>query len=249
MYMSNPIISPNGKMQWVNDEWIPYNPNQNIIQDSVIMGDIKTEVKYEQNFTTTVNNISHDNELTIRSHLKSMLDQFRSNKTEEGFVILERAKQIDYDLAVDIYNNEFMPHVIESLYQNASNFSYQFVIDLHVSTNSSTRNSEMYRLIQNYNIAVSKINQVLKLDPNHIQSLFILAKLVERNTKTWAFFARHKEIKRITTKILSLDNTHETSRKLYNNSSSKILFAQIGMGVGIFTTLVIIFLAAALLKM
>jgi len=231
--MSNPVISPDGKMQWVNDEWIPYNPNQNIIQDSVIMGDLKTEIKYEQSFTT-VNNISKDNKLTIRSHLKSMLDHFRSNKIEEGFLILERAKQIDYDLAVNMYNEEFLPHVIQALFQNASNFSYQFVINFRVSTNSNTRSFEMNQLMKNYNVAVSKINWILKLDPNQIPTLFLLAKIVERNTKTWGFFARHKEIKRITTRILSLDNNHEQSRKLYNNSSSKVQFAQIGIGIGVF---------------
>ena len=54
--MSNPVISPDGKMQWDGIQWIPYNPNQNIIQNSVVMGDIKTEINYQQNISTTVNN-------------------------------------------------------------------------------------------------------------------------------------------------------------------------------------------------
>ena len=73
--MSTPVISPDGKMQWDGTQWIPLNQKTNIIQDSVVMGDLKTEINYQQNFSTTVNNISTDNDLLIRNHLKSMLDK------------------------------------------------------------------------------------------------------------------------------------------------------------------------------
>ena len=48
---------------------------QNIVSDSVIMGGISTEVKYE----TTVNKtIINDNETTIISHMKSMIETMNS---------------------------------------------------------------------------------------------------------------------------------------------------------------------------
>ena len=231
--MSTPVISPDGKMQWDGTQWIPLNPNTNIIQDSVVMGDLKTEINYQQNFSTTVNNISTDNNLLIRSHLKSMLDKIRGNRIEEGFMLLENAKLIDYDLAEKMFRDDFLPHVIQALYQHTSKFCHQFVINFRASTNSRTRSFELNQFSQNYNNAVSKINWILELDPKHIPSLFLLIQVVNRNSKDFTFFKRHKELIRIAQKIITLDNSNLEAKKIHDSSSKRIKLGLLGIAFGI----------------
>ena len=106
--MSEPVMSPDGKHMWTGSEWIPAPPDSNNVsvslQDSVVTGDINTEI----NYATTINkNIINDNETTIRSHMKSMLEKIKSGNSTQAFEIYERAKQIDFELAKEIYEKEF----------------------------------------------------------------------------------------------------------------------------------------------
>ena len=61
--MSEPVMSPDGKHMWTGNEWIPAPPvgsnNASVsLQDSVVTGDINTEI----NYATTINkNIINDN--------------------------------------------------------------------------------------------------------------------------------------------------------------------------------------------
>ena len=132
------------------------------------MGGISTEVKYE----TTVNKtIINDNETTIISHMKSMIETMNSGNIQEGFAIYNRAKQIDFDLAVKLYNSEYIHIVVEILYQHGSIFNSAMMFK--ISSNVNLR--RCIKLIQKQgNSAVAKINHIFELDPNHIPSYFFL---------------------------------------------------------------------------
>ena len=82
------------------------------------MGGISTEVKYE----TTVNKtIINDNETTIISHMKSMIETMNSGNIQEGFAIYNRAKQIDFDRC-KVVQTEYIHIVVEILCQHTGQF-------------------------------------------------------------------------------------------------------------------------------
>ena len=53
--MTDPVISPDGKSMWTGEEWIPVTTDSNntlvSLHDSVVTGDINTEI----NYATTIN--------------------------------------------------------------------------------------------------------------------------------------------------------------------------------------------------
>ncbi|MDG1555624.1 MAG: hypothetical protein P8R00_05180, partial [Candidatus Poseidoniaceae archaeon] len=80
------VLSPDGTMVWNGLEWIPRTTVQNLnptITDSVVMGDIKTEVVHNTH-TAVHNTILHDSERVIRSHLNTMVDILLEGRIQDS---------------------------------------------------------------------------------------------------------------------------------------------------------------------
>ena len=180
-----------------NDEVV----KQNIVSDSVIMGGISTEVKYE----TTVNKtIINDHETSIRSHMKSMIETMSLGDISEGFSIYNRAKQIDFDLAVQLYNTEYLKLVVEILYNNAIQFCNSVIL-LKISSNSNLRQIHVNQYKTKYNSAIAKINHILELDSNHIPTYFLFAHMVDKNKVDFTYRTKHQSLINMYKLILSKD--------------------------------------------
>ena len=202
---------------------------QNIVSDSVIMGGISTEVKYE----TTVNKtIINDNETTIISHMKSMIETMNSGNIQEGFAIYNRAKQIDFDLAVKLYNSEYIHIVVEILYQHAVNFCNS-VMMFKISSNVNLRQVHTNQYKTQYNSAVAKINHILELDPNHIPSYFLLGTMIQKNKVDFTYKTKHLSLINLYKLILSKDPDNLKARRLLEESNRAIKNRNMSIVIGV----------------
>ena len=213
--MSEPVMSPDGKHMWTGNEWIPAPPggSNNVsvsLQDSVVTGDINTEI----NYATTINkNIINDNETTIRSHMKSMIENVKSGNSAQAFEIYERAKQIDFELAKGIYEKEFYDNIVSLLYNNAFNFCESVIHTKLTAHKDSNRGQvQIIRYRENYNVAVNLINDLINLSPNYLPSYFLMIKMVQSNGIDFNKVARLNAINVVYEKILKIDSKNHEAR-------------------------------------
>ena len=154
--MSEPILSPDGKMRWDGSGWIPI-PVQSTtnVQDSVVMGDINTNIE-----NSVHNTYSQDTEKMVRNHLHIAAEKMSSSLFDEADLMFEKAKQIDYHLAVNLYEKEFTPIFVDALWGELDQFwdVWDITIDIRV--------------------IFDRINRIHELDMNHIPSLLLSAKIL-----------------------------------------------------------------------
>ena len=213
--MSEPVMSPDGKHMWTGKEWITAPPGSSnnasvSLQDSVVTGDINTEI----NYATTINkNIINDNETTIRSHMKSMIENIKSGNSAQAFEIYERAKQIDFELAKGIYEKEFYDNIVSLLYNNAFNFCESVIhTKLTAHKDSNQGQVQIIRYRENYNVAVNLINDLINLSPNYLPSYFLMIKMVQSNGIDFNKVARLNAINVVYEKILKIDSKNHEAR-------------------------------------
>ena len=177
--MSDPIISPDGKLVWTGNDWVPLpvsSPNTNI-QDSVIMGDLNTNID-----NSVHNTYTQDSEKMVRSHLRVVADNMRKGLFFEAEKIYEKAKQIDYNLSEDLYNGEFVPIFVDALWKELSSHHGMDV-----------------------NQIANRIQRIFSFDENHIPSLVLLAEVTLYRNNTAPRFERLKLAESSYMKILSIE--------------------------------------------
>ena len=191
-HMSEPILSPDGKMMWDGSDWIqiPVQSTTNI-QDSVVMGDINTKIEHSVH-----NTYSQDTEKMVRNHLHITADKMASSQFDEADAMFEKAKQIDYHLANKLYNEEFAPIFVDSLWSELS--------ALNVWNHSNL----------DIKLVVDRINRIHKIDMNHLPSLLMSAELLRlRPNNSMNRYTRLKEARKIYNRILSLDPENIDAKK------------------------------------
>lgn len=181
-------MSPDGSMMWTGTDWIPAPPeNQgHSIQDSVIMGDIKTEVRHEHSHshsTTVHNTVVHDMEKMVRSHLNTMVDAMAEGRLADSKNIFERAKQIDYDLAINLHDGEYHPHIVNALCSDAENYCYSMVLNYNFVKRRETLVVYNQKFGNFYKTGIEKVQYVLQWDSDHVRTLLLLAKMMMKVTK------------------------------------------------------------------
>lgn len=146
--MSEPILSPDGKMMWSGKDWIPLPIQSNTsIQDSVVMGDINTQIEHSVHNTYT-----QDTEKMVRNHLHIVAEKMEQGHFVESDAVYQKAKEIDYQLATKLYNGEFCQSFVVALWNELASHDQ---LDLTSITDRLTR--------------------ILEFDENHILSLLLLA--------------------------------------------------------------------------
>jgi len=149
-HMSDPILSPDGKMMWNGLDWVPL-PTQSVttVQDSVVMGDITTQIEHSVH-----NTYSQDTEKLVRNHLHIVAEKMSQGLFVQSNEMYEKAKQIDYQLATELYNGEFSEIFVRALWEELCSHD---MVD--------------FILIGN------KISNILKFDENHIETLLLLGEI------------------------------------------------------------------------
>lgn len=72
------------------------------IQDSVVMGDVKTT------------NLTIVNEKDIHSHMQVMIDAIRDGRNERAMEVYDAAKKIDYSFATHLHDVEYKDKIVEA---------------------------------------------------------------------------------------------------------------------------------------
>ena len=190
--MSEPILSPDGKMMWDGSDWIPIPVHSSTnVQDSVVMGDINTKIEHSVH-----NTYSQDTEKMVRSHLHITAEKMASSQFDEADAMFEKAKQIDYHLAVKLYNEDFAPIFVDSLWSELSALNVWHYSNLDIE------------------LVVDRINRIHKIDMNHIPSLLMSAELFRlRPNSTMNKYTRLNQALKIYNRILSLDPENVDAKK------------------------------------
>jgi hypothetical protein len=186
--MPEKVLSPDGSMMWTGTDWIPAPPeNQgHSIQDSVVMGDIKTEVRHEHSHshsTTVHNTVVHDMEKMVRSHLNTMVDAMAEGRLTDSKNIFERAKQIDYDLAISLHDGEYHPRIVNALCSDAENYCYSMVLNYNFVKRRETLVIYNQKFGNFYRTGIDKIRYVLQWDSDHVRTLLLLAEMMMKHNK------------------------------------------------------------------
>ena len=207
--MSDPVISPDGKSMWTGNEWIPLPPtssNTNI-QDSVIMGDLNTQIDHSVH-----NTFAQDTEKMVRNHLHIVADKMESSQFVEADEMYEKAKQIDYHLAENLYNEEFIPIFVEALWR-----------ELQSHHTMAT------------NIIGDRISRILNFDENHIPSLLLLAETSLSRVNMASRVEKLKTAEYAYIKVLSIEpnNIQATKgiRTIKRMRRTDLLFALLGFSL------------------
>ena len=210
--MAEIILSPDGTMSWVRGEWVPYVPEMeaNIIQDSVVMGDVRTEVthKHQHNHSTSIHNtVTQDSEKMIRSHISTMVDALSEGRLADAKTIFERAKQIDYDLANELHNGEYYPFLVNALFRDAENYCNSMVLNYRFHKKNETIHSYSLNFNSFCAIGINKIQTVLQWNPKHIPTLILNAELIRVSTLS----NRQKNIQseKIYNSVLLIEPNHQ----------------------------------------
>jgi len=211
--MAERILSPDGSMMLIEGEWIPYPPavEAHTIQDSVVMGDVKTEVihKHQHNHNTAVHNtIVQDSEKLIRSHISTMIDAMYEGRLADAKAIFERAKQIDYEMANNLHNGEYYPHLVNALYMDAENYFNSTIQNYRFNKRRETMPSYIQNINNYCMFGISKIQTVLQWDPRHIPTLMLNAEILRKGNLSNS----QKNIERIYNSVLLIDPNHKLAR-------------------------------------
>ena len=215
--MAEPILSPDGLMELKDGKWVHRNATiieGHKVQDSVIMGDINTNVTH--NHSTSVHNtVIQDSERLIRSHLNTMVDALVEERDQDAKKIFESAKQIDYDFAIKLHNEEYLDKIVEALYFSAKNYCSATLADLY--TRNETRAAYLHRFNHNWRIGYNKLYKVLKWNSNHLPTLFLIAEMYDKGKLDNKY--RETRLIKIYNEILKID----PSNTLAKNSLDQIL--------------------------
>ena len=182
--MEERILSPDGKMHWTGQEWISLPPQvpTTTFQDTVVMGDVKTEIIHQHSHSSTINNtVVQDSEKMIRSHLNTMIDALTEGRTEDAKAIFEHAKQIDYELANHLHNGEYMPALVDGFYRHVEQYCLAHVINYKFDRRRESINLYSQNLNNFYNIAIQKIQGVLRWNPNYTPCLLLNVELIKKS--------------------------------------------------------------------
>ncbi len=233
--MSQPILSPDGSMMWDGSKWVPVDTNSgpHIISDSVVMGDIRTEVTHEHN-TTVHNTVVQDSEKMVRSHLNTMIDAMVEGRLNEAKNIYERSKQIDYDLAINLHDGEYHPRIVNALFQNAHAFCNSMILNYKWKRQLETLPVYQAKFAQNYNQGVQKLDYILKWNTRHIPTLLLYARIIYSNTSGLGFWKRLAEVEKVYKMILKFEFNHEAAiglAKIQKERKAKMIVLAIGAGV------------------
>lgn len=190
--MSEPILSPDGKMMWDGSDWIPIPVHSSTnVQDSVVMGDINTKIEHSVHNTYT-----QDTGKMVKSHLYLVAENMANGKFDEADTMFEKAKQIDYHLANKLYEEEFAPIFVDSLWSELSALNVWQYSNLDIE------------------LVVDRINRIHKIDINHIPSLVMSAELFRlRPNSSMNRYTRLNEALKIYNRILSLDPENVDAKK------------------------------------
>jgi len=146
--MTDSVLSPDGKMIWSGSEWIPIPTQSNTnVQDSVVMGDINTQIE-----NSVHNNYTQDTDKLVRNHLHIATEKMEQGLFLQADEMYERSKQIDYQLATELYNGEFRDKYVIALWNELASHAQMSV----------------------RNIA-DRLFRILSFDEDHIPSLMLLA--------------------------------------------------------------------------
>ena len=217
--MGEEVFSPDGTMVWNGKEWIPRvtvqrtNPT---IQDSVIMGDIKTEVVHNTH-TAVHNTILHDSERVIRSHLNTMVDILFEGRLQDSKAIFERAKQIDYDLANQLHNGEYYPKLVHALHKHAESYCIPMVINYRYNKRNGPVTSYNRQFVNNWNIGLGKIRTIMNWNPDYVPTLMLHAEMIK--SSLLSNFQKGIQSESIYNKVLQL----EPDNKLAKHGLDEIL--------------------------
>jgi hypothetical protein len=189
----------------------------NIIQDSVVMGDVRTEVthKHQHNHSTSIHNtVTQDSEKMIRSHISTMVDALSEGRLADAKTIFERAKQIDYDLANELHNGEYYPFLVNALFRDAENYCNSMVLNYRFHKKNETIHSYSLNFNSFCAIGINKIQTVLQWNPKHIPTLILNAELIRVSTLS----NRQKNIQseKIYNSILLIEPNHQLARYSLN---------------------------------
>ncbi|MDP6869543.1 MAG: hypothetical protein QGI21_02075 [Candidatus Poseidoniaceae archaeon] len=233
--MSQPILSPDGSMMWDGSKWIPVNTDSNshIISDSVVMGDIKTEVTHEHN-TTVHNTVVQDSEKMVRSHLSTMIDAMVEGRLVDAKNIYEKAKQIDYHLAINLHDGEFHPRIVNALFENARSYCNSMIINYRHMPRIEPLLTYKSKFAMHYNQGVQKLNHILQWDRRHIPTLLLYAIVILSNTSGLNFWKRLREAENIYNMILKVEYNHEADigiTMIKKQRKAKTITIAIGAGV------------------
>jgi len=217
--MAERILSPDGSMLWIGGEWVPYVPEieTHTIQDSVVMGDVRTEVthKHHHNHSTSVHNtVVQDSEKLIRSHISTMVDAMSEGRLADAKTIFERAKQIDYDLANRLHNGEYYPFLVDALFRDAENYCNSMVLNYRFNR----RNETIHTYTLNFNrfcvIGVNKIQTALQWNSKHIPTIMLNAEIIRVSNLS----NRQKSLQseKIYNSVLLIEPNHQLARYSLN---------------------------------
>ena len=166
--MSEPIISPDGKMMWSGTNWIPLPAQSNTnVQDSVVMGDINTKIEHSVH-----NTYSQDNEKSVRNHLNLIAEKMGLGQFIQADKVYEKAKHIDYELATELYNGEFRG---------------KFVVALWNELSSCAKKYDSNHLAK-WGFIEERVSRILTFDEGHIPSLLLLAEISLEKIDQYLFF-------------------------------------------------------------
>ncbi|MBT5391014.1 MAG: hypothetical protein HOL22_01565 [Euryarchaeota archaeon] len=177
-------MSPDGEMYWAGQEWVPL-PSQTpttTFQDTVVMGDVKTEIIHQHSHSSTINNtVVQDSEKMIRSHLNTMIDALSEGRTQDAKDIFERAKQIDYELANHLHNGEYMPALVNGFFRHVEHYCLTHVINYRFDRRRESINIYSQNLNNFYNIGIQKIQGVLRWNPNYTPCLMLNVEMIKKS--------------------------------------------------------------------
>ena len=182
--MGERILSPDGEMYWAGQEWVPL-PSQTpttTFQDTVVMGDVKTEIIHQHSHSSTINNtVVQDSEKMIRSHLNTMIDALSEGRTQDAKDIFERAKQIDYELANHLHNGEYMPALVDGFFRHVEHYCLTHVINYRFDRRRESINIYSQNLNNFYTIGIQKIQGVLRWNPNYTPCLMLNVEMIKKS--------------------------------------------------------------------
>lgn len=182
--MEERILSPDGEMYWAGQEWVPL-PSQTpttTFQDTVVMGDVKTEIIHQHSHSSTINNtVVQDSEKMIRSHLNTMIDALSEGRTQDAKDIFERAKQIDYELANHLHNGEYIPALVNGFFRHVEHYCLTHVINYRFDRRRESINIYSQNLNNFYNIGIQKIQGVLRWNPNYTPCLMLNVEMIKKS--------------------------------------------------------------------
>jgi len=214
--MSEPIISPDGKMMWSGTNWIPLPaPSTANVQDSVVMGDINTKIEHSVH-----NTYSQDTEKLVRNHLNLVTEKMDLGQFIQADEMYEKAKHIDYELATELYNGEFRVIFVAALWNELSSRPKRYA-DNHLV---------VWRFIE------ERVSRILTFDEGHIPSLLLLAEISLEKIDQYLFFKEvaFQQAEFSWLRVLSVEPNNEIALNGLKNLGSMKRFHNIHQGIGLF---------------